>query len=228
MYALILAGGKGERLRPLTDTRAKPMAEVNGKPIMWHQVSKLKAAGITDVVVLCGYKWETIRDYFGDGSKFGVRMHYSKEETPLGRGGALRQGFQLVPSTESTVIACNGDVLTDENLGAMIDAHKNNGAIATVMLTPYPSAYGVVETDDSSRITAFREKGNLPLWINGGMYIFDASIAPLLPEIGDHEDSTFPQLAADGKLFSYKTTKFWKAIDNHKDLKEAQEHLPPL
>ena len=104
MYALILAGGKGERLRPLTDTLPKPMVPVCGKPILLHQIEWLKAAGVTDVVFLAGYLWETIQDYFGDGKGFGIRAHYSVEDAPLGRGGAIRNGFPLVPEEEETVV----------------------------------------------------------------------------------------------------------------------------
>ena len=225
MYALILAGGKGERLRPLTDTVAKPMVEVNGKPILWHQVTKYKELGITDFIILCGYRWESIRDYFGDGSRLGVNIQYSVEESPLGRGGALKQGLACVPDSESTVLACNGDILTNEDLKLMIAPHRETGALATVMLTPYPSAYGVVEIDGSNRITAFREKGELPLWINAGIYLLETAIRPELPDLGDHETTTFPRLADEGKLFAYCSRSFWKAVDNHKDLREAEEAI---
>ena len=225
MYALILAGGKGERLRPLTDTVAKPMVEVNGKPILWHQVTKYKELGITDFIILCGYRWESISDYFGDGSRLGINIQYSVEEAPLGRGGAIKQGLACVPDSESTVLACNGDILTGEDLGLMLGPHRETGALATVMLTPYPSAYGVVEIDDSKRITAFREKGELPLWINAGIYLLETAIRPELPDLGDHETTTFPRLADEGKLFAYCSRSFWKAVDNHKDLREAEEAI---
>ena len=212
-------------MRPLTDTVAKPMVEVNGKPILWHQVTKYKELGITDFIILCGYRWESIRDYFGDGSQMGVNIQYSVEEAPLGRGGAIKQGLTCVPDSESTVLACNGDILTGEDLGLMIEQHADTGALATVMLTPYPSAYGVVEMDDSKRITAFREKGELPLWINAGIYLLQTAIRPELPDLGDHETTTFPRLADQGKLFAYCSRSFWKAVDNHKDLREAEEAI---
>ena len=225
MYALILAGGMGERLRPLTDTIAKPMVPVNGKPILWYQVTRFRDAGVTDVVMLCGYKWESIRDYFGDGSGFGVRIHYEVEEPPLGRGGALKRGLGMVPDTHQTVLASNGDILTTQEFEPMLELHNNTNALATVMLTPYPSAYGVVEVDDSSKITAFREKGDLPLWINAGIYILGISIKEEMPDLGDHETTTFPRLTAQGRLRGYRSRSFWRTIDNHKDLREAEEAL---
>ena len=120
MYALILAGGRGERLRPLTDTLPKPMAPLCGKPILWHQVQWLKTGGVTDFVFLAGYRWESIQEFFGDGSAHGIRAHYSVEETPLGRGGAIRKGLALVPKNETYVIVTNGDVISAEGLGKLV------------------------------------------------------------------------------------------------------------
>jgi len=225
MYALILAGGKGERLRPLTDSVAKPMVRVNGKPILWYQVSRLKGAGVTDIVVLCGYRRETIRDFLGDGTAFGVSVHYSVEETPLGRGGALKQGLGMVPSSERYVLALNGDVLTFQEFEPLIRLHLQSGALATVMLTPYPSAYGVVEIGSSGKVLAFKEKGELPYWINAGIYVLDTTIQDKLPDLGDHETTTFPHLAENGRLYAYQSRAFWRSIDTHKDLREAEETL---
>lgn len=225
MYALILAGGKGERLRPLTDTVAKPMVRVNGKPILWYQVSRLMGAGVTDIVILCGYRWETIRDFFGDGTALGVRVHYSVEETPLGRGGALKQGLGMVPDSERSVIALNGDILTTQEFEPLIEVHQRSGALATVMVTPYPSAFGVVEVDPSGRVLAFKEKGDLPYWINAGIYILDTAIRDELPDLGDHETATFPRLAEMGRLYAYQSRAFWMAIDTQKGLREAEEAL---
>ncbi len=225
MYALILSGGKGERLRPLTDTMPKPMVPVQGKPILWYQINALKKVGVTNVIFLCGYKWEVIRDYFGHGAAFGMRLDYSVEDTPLGRGGAIKQGMALVPKSESTLFALNGDVLTAQDFAPMLHQHRQTGAVATDMLVPYPSAYGVVDVDERNRITAFREKGELPLWINAGVYVLQTSIAPDLPDLGDHETSTFPKLAAAGKLYAFKSRAFWRAVDNQKDLREAEDAL---
>src|SRR3990172_5827029 len=97
MYALIIAGGEGERLRPLTSDRPKPMILVAGRPILEYQVEWLRREGVTDIIFLCGYKAAVIQEHFGDGSRFGLRVHYSPEEEPLGRGGALRQGDGMVP-----------------------------------------------------------------------------------------------------------------------------------
>ena len=230
MYALILAGGKGERLRPLTDTLPKPMVPVCGKPILWHQVEWLREAGVTDVVFLAGYLWQSIKDYFGDGSQFGVRAHYSVEDSPLGRGGAIRQGIPLVPENEETLLVLNGDTITDQRLESLMDQHRekkdaNPSHLATLMVVPMVSPYGLVDLGPRDQILGFREKVEMPHWINAGLYVFDRRIAAELPELGDHETETFPRLAQAGKMSALKYRGFWRSIDSFKDLREAEEFM---
>jgi NDP-sugar pyrophosphorylase family protein len=230
MYALILAGGKGERLRPLTDSVPKPMVPVRDKPILLHQIEWLKQVGVTDVVFLVGYRWQTIQDYFKDGSEFGVRAHYSVEDSPLGRGGAIRQGFSQIPEEEDTVLVLNGDIITAERPSAVLDCYRQKKAadpsqMAAIMVVPMVSPYGLVDTSDQDDVVGFREKVELPYWINAGIYVFDRRIAPQLPELGDHETSTFPQLAQAGKISAFKSRAFWRSVDSFKDLREAEEYL---
>ena len=188
MYALIIAGGQGERLRPLTNDRPKPMVEVKGKPILAHQVDWLKQGGVTDVVMLCGYRGDVVADYFGEGEAFGVAISYSFEDEPLGRGGALRQGYEQVPRTEDTIVALNGDILTHQPLAEIIERHRATGAVGTIMLTHPTSSFGIVNVEDDDRITAFAEKPVLPYWINAGIYVLGPEFFQRLPEKGDHED----------------------------------------
>ena len=230
MYALILAGGKGERLRPLTDTIPKPMALVNGHPILAHQVDWLREAGVTDVVFLIGYLGELVENYFRDGAKFGIRAHYSHEERPLGRGGALRCGLQMLPNGEEPVIATNGDVVTDADIGELlVEFDKRTNAsrthMATILTVPMVSPYGIVETDSGGRVRQFQEKVTLPYAINGGVYVLNRAIEPLLPEIGDHETTTFPGLAGAGRMSAVQTDRFWRSVDSFKDLSEVETHL---
>ena len=225
MYALILAGGKGERLRPLTDSIPKPMVLVNGKPLLWHQIIKLKGEGIKDFIILCSYLWESIRDHFGDGSEMGLRIQYSVEETPLGRGGGLRQGMRLVPQTEKFVISMNGDVLTDQSLEPLVTSHQRSGARATMMLTPYPNSYGVVKVANEGQVLAFDEKAPLPFWIHAGFDILDRDLETELPKLGDHETTTLPRLAREGSLYGVKCQAFWQSIDGFKDLERAEKVL---
>ncbi len=225
MYALIIAGGEGERLRPLTDDRPKNMVPVAGRPIVEHQLEWLRENGVTDAVFLCGYKADVLQAHVGDGSSFGVRVQYSIETEPLGRGGALKQGFALVPEGEETIIAINGDILTDQTLAEMIESHEARAAVASVMLTPLKSPFGVVDVEEDGRITSFREKPVLPYWINAGIYVLSRSFFALLPDKGDHETETFPTLASEGKLFGFKSDAYWRPVDSIKDIAEAEKEL---
>jgi NDP-sugar pyrophosphorylase family protein len=225
MYALIIAGGEGERLRPLTNDRPKNMVPVAGKPIAERQIEWLRANGVTDVVFLCRYKAEAVQAHFGDGSAFGVGVHYSIEDQPLGRGGALKLGFGLIPPDEGPVIACNADILTDQPLANLVTYHQEHAASATVMLTRLPSPYGVVDVEADGRITSFREKPVLPYWVNAGIYVLSRDFFPLLPEIGDHETETFPALAAAGKLYGFQSDAYWRPVDSIKDLSAAEKEL---
>ena len=288
MYALILAGGKGERLRPLTDSIPKPLVPLDGKPILWHQVQWLKQLDVTHVIFLVGYRWEMVREYFGDGSNFGIKPVYSVETRPLGRGGAIRAGLAHVPPGEDSVIVLNGDIITDQDPADIYHRHLSTtravpDLLATIMVVPMTSPYGLVDLDPVSpysdtgpnpapahgepvqpahahpvepphqpvvpkpagtstgsphlsvspysdtgplpNVVAFREKVQLPHWINAGVYIFDPAIAPLLPELGDHELSTFPHLAQNGQIAAFPSHAFWRSIDGFKDLSDAQDFI---
>lgn len=229
MYALILAGGRGERLRPLTDTIPKPMISVAGKPILSHQLEWLRSGGVTDAIFLVGHLSESIRQYFGDGSGIGIRISYSSEDTPLGRGGAIKRGLRLIPDEES-VFVLNGDIICDhpaEDIVRHYNSMKKHNAnhMATIMAVPLMSPYGMLKITETGIVSAFEEKTRLPNWINGGVYIFDTKIVDLLPDVGDQETYTFPELSLQGRLSAVKSDCFWRSIDSFKDLDEAQAHL---
>ncbi len=228
MYALIIAGGEGERLRPLTSDRPKPMITVADKPILEYQIRWLVDEGVSDVILLCGYKAEVIQDHFGDGSRFGLRVHYSLEQEPLGRGGALKLGARLLPPDEELTLALNGDILTNQPLAPLLRYHRRKGGTATVMLTRLRSPYGITRGDRAGHIVAFEEKPLLPHWINAGLYVLAADFFRRLPERGDHERTTFPELAAEGKLFGYRSRAYWRSIDTFKDLTEAAAEVGEL
>jgi len=223
--AIILAGGKGERLRPYTNDRPKVMVEVAGKPILAWQIEWLKSHGITKFVLTVSYKYEVVQEYFGDGSKFGIEVDYSIEETPLGRGGGIKKAFKShLVSGESDVVVCNGDIITKLNLTEMIKNHVNQQALVSLLLVPYISRWGVVKVDDENHITGFEEKPKLPYWINGGIYLFNKDVEPLLPEVGDHEKETFPKIPKE-KFLGFKDEGFWRAVDVVKDKSEAEAFL---
>lgn len=223
MQAIILAGGRGERLRPYTEDRPKPMVEILGIPILGYQVQWLRMQGITDIVVACGYRHEVIQDYFGDGSKWGVRMRYSVEHEPLGRGGALKQAMGLLE--EEVCVATNGDVITNVRIRSVLTQHRESGDLVTVVLTPFVSPYGIVEVTEENKIVAFHEKPELPYWINAGIYILNREVRERLPDVGDHETTTFPQLAEEGRLGGFRSRAYWRGVDTMKDLAEVTKDL---
>lgn len=225
MQAIILAGGKGERLRPFTQDRPKCMVEVLGVPLLGYQLEWLSAQGVTDVIISCGYRHEVIEQYFGSGEKWGVRLQYSVESQPLGRGGALKLAFQILALGEDLCLATNGDVVTNVRLKPLIQAHRQNGCLATVVLAPFISPYGIVEVDAEDRVVAFHEKPELPYWMNAGIYVLSREVEPLLPDQGDHEDSTFPRLAQERRLGAYKSRAYWRSVDTVKDISEVSKEL---
>jgi NDP-sugar pyrophosphorylase family protein len=225
MYAIVLAGGKGERLRPFTEDRPKPMVEIMGIPILGYQLQWLQGQGVTDVVISCGYRHEVIEAYFGDGERLGTRISYSVEEEPLGRGGALRLALSRVPAGEELVIATNGDTITNLRLAPLLQTHRSTHALATVVLTPLVSPYGIVEVDGDERVTRFREKPELPYWINAGIYVLSPAVRDHLPQRGDHEVTTFPELARSGLLGAFKAQAYWRGVDTIKDVTEVASEL---
>jgi NDP-sugar pyrophosphorylase family protein len=227
--AIILAGGKGERLRPFTEDRPKGMIPVLGNPLLAFQLRLLSTHGFTRVTICCGYRNEVIKDYFGDGTKHGVKIEYLVETEPLGRGGALRNALEhMQPVPDETIIAMNGDSLTNLNLSELMAFHKEHHPAATLVTVPLRSPYGIVEVSEDASVTGFREKPELPFWINAGIYALSPSIVNDLPEVGDHEELTFPRLSAQGDLKAFRTRAFWKTIDTVKDLTDARTEFEQM
>jgi NDP-sugar pyrophosphorylase family protein len=227
--AIILAGGKGERLRPLTESKPKCMVPVLGNPLLAFQLRWLKAHGIENVVICCGYLHDVIQEYFGDGSRFGLKIDYLVETEPLGRGGALKNGLRFFLDRKSPVLALNGDAITNLNITALSEFHSKQNALATLVSMPLVSPYGIVAFgEDPNVVTGFTEKPQLPFWINAGIYALSPDIYDLLPDKGDHEDTTFPQLANQGKLLAFRSNCFWKPVDTIKDLSEMRTQIESL
>jgi NDP-sugar pyrophosphorylase family protein len=205
MKAVILAGGEGTRLRPLTLAIPKPVVPVVDRPFLRHQLDLLGRAGVHDVVLSVAYRPERVQAVFGDGSPVGKRICYAVEETPLGTGGAVKNAE---PFLDSTTIVLNGDVLTDVDLPRVVEEHLASGAAATLVLTPVsnPSAYGLVEADASSRVRRFVEKPEPSQittdTINAGIYVLQTSTLALMPTGVSHsiERAFFPALLARGDL----------------------------
>lgn len=227
-HAIILAGGKGERLRPYTEDRPKPMVPVMGSPLLSYTVRWLVAQGVNKISICCGHMNQVIVDYFGDGSKWGARISYVIEDSPLGRGGAIKAALANTPTSARAVLAMNGDILTNLNISDLHAFHRQQKGMATLTTVPLSSPYGVVDIGESGDVVGFREKPELPFWINAGIYLLDRSILELLPEKGDHELSTFPQLASEGRLKAFRSKAFWRAVDTVKDLTELRHECEQL
>jgi NDP-sugar pyrophosphorylase family protein len=222
MEALILAGGKAERLGDAAEGRPKPLVRVAGRPLAAYQVARLADAGVTRIVVACARGNEELFEQ--DLGGLGPEIVAVGEPEPLGRGGGLR--FAASHRTESgPVYALNGDELLGIDLRDLIDAHRARGGAATVVLSQVHAAFGVVELGDDDRITGFLEAPLLPEWVNSGVYVLDDESIARLPERGDHEDTTFPQLASEGKLYGFRNTGYWITVNNPKQLREAEEFV---
>jgi NDP-sugar pyrophosphorylase family protein len=206
MQALILAGGKGTRLRPLTVYTPKPIVPICNRPFLLYQIDTLRRAGVTDITLSLSYQPEKIEQQLGDGSDFGVKLKYTVEPQPMGTAGAYKFAEDLI--REPTVVF-NGDVLTDLDLKTMIRQHKERHATATIFLMPVedPSVYGVVETADDGRVLRFLEKpkpeDTTCRNINAGAYVLEPSVLDLIPKDEAHsfEYGLFPKLLENGEAF---------------------------
>ena len=225
--AILLVGGFGTRLMPLTKNTPKPMLTVAGVPVTEHQIAMAKAAGISEVVLATSYLSDVFIPYFGDGSKWGIKIKYAVEKEPLGTGGAIRNAAQLLDSNESVVIL-NGDVLSSHNLGEQIRQHEANDADVTLHLTEVQDAraFGCVPTDSNGRVTAFLEKMENPVTnqINAGCYVFNPRVVSTIPlnTVVSVERETFPELVTSGaKVFGYVENAYWLDIGTPRALLKA-------
>ena len=207
MIAVLLVGGEGTRLRPLTEWLPKPMLPIANRPFLEHQIGHLRRHGIDRVVMACGYLSDSIREHFGD------QLSYRVEPEPLGTGGAIRFAAADV---DETFVVCNGDVLTDLDLSAQVRMHRRRGARATLAVHEVAdaAAYGLVESDDDGRVTRFVEKGATgPGGINAGSYVMEPDVLELI-EPGravSVEREVFPRLIGDG-LFARTDGARWRDI----------------
>ncbi|MET9670778.1 NDP-sugar synthase [Streptomyces sp. NPDC006475] len=206
--AILLVGGKGTRLRPLTVNTPKPMVPAAGVPFLTHQLARARAAGVEHIVLATSYLAEVFEPYFGDGSSLGLHLEYVTEEEPLGTGGAIRNvAGRLRSGPDEPVLIFNGDILTGLDIGALVSTHRSSGADVSLHLTRVedPRAFGLVPTDPSGRVTAFLEKPQTPEeivtdQINAGAYVFRRSVIDTIPSGRpvSVERETFPDLLSSG------------------------------
>jgi len=224
--AVILAGGKGTRLRPLTDNLPKPLLKIKGKTIIEHLLDLFKKYGIRDIIISVGYLKEKIMDYFEDGSRFGVNITYIEENRPLGTAGPLKMLKEVL---DDPFILTNGDELKDINIPRMFRLHKRKNAMATIALTTTstPEEYGVV-TLDGTRVLEFLEKpekGKAPSnLINAGFYILEPGIIELIPDgFSKIETDVFPKLASRQRLRGFVFTGSWFDTGTIERFKQAEK-----
>jgi NDP-sugar pyrophosphorylase family protein len=219
--AIILAGGKAERLGPAGEGRPKPLVVVGGRPLAAYQVAALADAGVQRVLVSCAAgKGALFRDELGG---IGPEIVPVEEPEPLGRGGGLRLAAQELREDET--FALNGDELIDLDFSELLARHREASVAGTIAVAPFESPFGVVELGDGDLVAGFQEAPRLPHWVSCGVYFLGAEALELLPERGDHERTTFPQLAARGKLAAFRQEGLWLTVNTPKDLRRAEESI---
>ena len=222
MEAIILCGGKAERLGDAAGGRPKSLVEVGGRPLAAYQVARLGQAGVTRVIMACAA---------GQGALFerqlsglGPEVVAAEEPERLGRGGGIR--FAAERRREGgDVYALNGDELVAVDFGALLARHREAGGAATVAVTRPRSPFGVVDLADGDAIVGFSEGGAIPYWVSCGIYVLSEEAVNRFPERGDHESTTFPELAAEGRLFAYRHDGLWLTVNTPKELRTASDHV---
>jgi NDP-sugar pyrophosphorylase family protein len=228
MQGIIIAGGFGTRFRPLTYTRPKPLMPIVNRPLLEYHVALLKTHGVDEIVFATNYMAEAIEKHFGDGSRFGVKMRYAQEDQPLGTAGAIRNAAKSLWRQE-TVVVFNGDIVTDFDLSAIIDLHRQRGARATIALkaVPSPNPYGVLDLDSEGRVLAWREpteeqKKALAAnpnveqtgwdYINAGFYVLEPEVIETIPEgrMVSIEREIYPRMIAQREgLYGAPAEGYW-------------------
>jgi NDP-sugar pyrophosphorylase family protein len=222
MEAIILAGGKAERLGEAAEGRPKSLVVIGGRPLAAYQVALFAQAGVDRILVSCAAGQEELfeRELAG----LGTELALVGEPEPLGRGGGLRLAARERRES-GPVYAVNGDELFDIDLGELLRAHVDKGPAATITVAPLRSHLGVVDVGEDDTVAGFREAPLLPFWVNTGLYVLDDEAIARLPERGDHEATTFPELAAEGRLGAFRHEGLWLTVNTPKDLRRAQEFV---
>ena len=229
--AILLVGGMGTRLQPLTFHTPKPMLPVAGVPFTEHQILKARGAGITEIVLATSFKAELFEPYFGDGSNFGISIRYAVEREPLGTGGAIRNAYEYLTG-DGPVAIFNGDVLSSHDLAAQLAFHRENEADITLYLTEVSDAraFGAVELDGNNRVTAFNEKMENPPTniINAGCYTFSRTMIEEIPSgrAVSVEREVFPELLkAQARVCGFLDRGYWLDIGTPAALLKASQDL---
>jgi len=219
--AIILAGGKAERLGDAAGGRPKALVEVGGRPLAAYQVEQLVAAGVQRVLVSCAAGQEEL--FAAALGGLGPEVVTVPEPEPLGRGGGIRLAATM-RREEGDLFALNGDELVDADLLELLALHRSRGGAATITVVPLRSPFGVVELEDDL-VTGFREAPRLEHWVSCGVYVLGEEALERLPVRGDHEATTFPALAGEGRLRAFRHEGVWLTVNTPKDLRVANDYL---
>lgn len=224
MQAVVMAGGSGTRLRPLTDRLPKPMVPVGGRPMLERIIDQLREAGISKVVVTTHYKGELISQHFGDGHEFGVQISYVNENQPMGTAGGLSQ----LELSDEPLLVINGDILTRVDFRAMLDFHSEYQAEMSVAVRQHDLQvpYGVVETD-GARIVKILEKPTVRHFINAGIYLLNPAVSQLIPNEDSYDmPDLINRLITDGRrVISFPVREYWLDVGQHDDYRQAEADL---
>ena len=222
MEAIILAGGKAERLGDAAGGRPKALVEVAGKPLAAYEVGRLARAGVTRVIFACAAGQGALfeQELLGLGPEIVAAEHPER----LGRGGGIKFAAKRRQET-GDVFALNGDELVDVDFAALLEAHRSGGGLATIAVARPKSQFGLVDVDDDDNVRGFDEAGRVPYWVNCGNYVLAEEAIARFPDKGDHESSAFPELAAEGTLRAYRHEGLWLTVNTPKELRTAHEHV---
>jgi NDP-sugar pyrophosphorylase family protein len=220
--AIILAGGKAERLGDAAGGRPKALVPIAGKPLAAYQVGRLTAAGVERVIVSCATGLGEL--FAAKLAGLGAEIVCAEEPEPLGRGGGIKFAARQ-RDEDGDVLALNGDELVDVDFEALLARQRETGAAATITVARPASPFGVVELSDDDVVTGFREGGRIPYWVSCGVYVLSPEAVARFPDRGDHESTTFPELAAEGRMRAYRHEGLWLTVNTPKELRRAHEHM---
>ena len=222
LEAIILAGGKAERLGDAAGGRPKSLVEIAGRPLAAYQVARLARAGVERVIVSCAAGQGGV--FEGELAGLGVEIVAAEEPERLGRGGGIKFAARA-RTGGGAVFALNGDELVAVDFGALLAKHEASGGLATITVAQPKSQFGLVDVDDADVVRGFREGAQVPYWVNCGNYVLSDEAIARFPDRGDHESTTFPELAAEGRLHAYRHDGLWLTVNTPKELRVATEHV---
>jgi NDP-sugar pyrophosphorylase family protein len=222
LEAIILAGGKAERLGDVAGGRPKSLVDVAGRPLISYQIARLVHAGVARVIVSCAAGQGAL--FAEELSGFGAEIVVAEEPERLGRGGGIK--FAARERRDSgDVYALNGDELVDVDFCALVDRHRETAGAATLAVARPKSPFGVVDLGEDDVVVGFSEGGRIPYWVNCGIYVLSEEAISRFPARGDHETTTFPELVTERRLHAYRHEGLWLTVNTPKELRTAAEHI---